>query len=62
MPSRIDDRWLWFGFGAVLLFAVRGIRHAIPDLIRLTKIDPYQYEPNNKKEERPEDCENTPRL
>ena len=55
MTSRIHDRWLWLGLGIFVFFAAKGIRYAITDVVRLTKIDPAQYEPINKNEERPED-------
>ena len=56
MPLQIGDRYLWLGFGVFIFFAAQGIRYAISDMVRLTEIDPYQYEPRNKKDDQPEDC------
>lgn len=55
MAHRIDDRWLWLGVGAAAFFAVKGIHYALSDIVRLTEIDPYQYEPKKQKEDHPED-------
>ena len=56
MPPKIDDRWLWLGFGIFIFFAAKGIRYAINDTVRLTRLDPLQHEPKKKqKEHRPED-------
>ena len=54
--TRLDDRWLWLGFGIVSLLAVHGIRLVIRDLVTITKLDPYSLEPNNvtNKAVRPE--------
>jgi hypothetical protein len=60
MPTRIDDRWLWLGFGVFVFFAARGIRYAIKDITQLTKIDPDQYESQSKLTgEQPEDSRST---
>ena len=48
MAPKIDDRWAWLGFGIFLFFAAKGIRYAIEDLVRLSEIDPYQFEPKDK--------------
>lgn len=55
MAQRIDDRWLWLGAGVVGFAVVKGIQYALADIVRLTKIDPYQFEPKKKNEEHPED-------
>lgn len=56
MPPRIDDRWLWLGFGVFFLVAVRGIRYAITDVVQLTELERYPDESKDeKKDERPED-------
>ncbi|KAL9079475.1 MAG: hypothetical protein Q9157_001638 [Trypethelium eluteriae] len=55
MAPRIDDRWLWFGFGAFLFFAVKGISRALIDIVDLTTIaeepepvqDPVQVQENS---------------
>lgn len=54
-PSHIDDRWLWLGLGVAAFLAVKGVQHVLTDIVRLTEIDPYQYEPMKKKEDHPED-------
>ena len=56
MPPKIDDRWLWIGFGVFLFFATKGIRYAMTDVVRLTEIDPYQYDFQHERKEQPEDC------
>lgn len=57
MPPRIDDRWVWLGFGVFLFFAARNIRYAIKDTIRLTEIDPAQFEDDIvTSRKQPEDC------
>lgn len=52
--TRIDDRWLWFGAGIFFFCAVKGIRYALTDMVRLTELDRY---PKNKpdREGDPED-------
>lgn len=55
MAQRIDDRWLWLGIGVTAFLALKGIQHCLADLVHQTKLDPYQYEPIKKDEERPED-------
>lgn len=55
MASRIDDRWLWLGVGVATFIAIKGVQYALTDIVRLTEIDPHQYEPKKKKEEHPED-------
>ncbi|KAK5124109.1 hypothetical protein LTR85_001812 [Meristemomyces frigidus] len=56
MAPRIDDRWLWLGFGVFIFFAARNIRNAIKDTVILTEIDPAQYEDNDEKgKKQPED-------
>ena len=60
MLTRIDDRWLWLGFGVFFFFAAKGIRYAIKDITQLTKIDPDQYESQSKLTgEQPEDSKLT---
>lgn len=61
----VDDRWLWLGFAVFSLLAARSTRHAITDIVRLTRIDPAQYEHgdggssnnNNEPSNSPEDGE-----
>jgi hypothetical protein len=59
MAIRIDDRWLWLGFGVLSVLAVSGIRLAFKDLIYLTRLDAYGYRPEPElseiNSERPED-------
>lgn len=55
MAPQIDDRWLWLGLGVAAFFTVKGIQHALKDIVRLTEIDPYQYEPKKTKGDYPED-------
>lgn len=55
MATRIDDRWLWVGVGVTAFFAIKGIQYALQDIVRLTEIDPYQYEPKTRDEDHPED-------
>ena len=60
MAPRIDDRWVWLGFGVFLFFAARQLRRGIRETVRLTEIDPAQYEDlENKDEKTPEDCTST---
>ncbi|KAK3714672.1 hypothetical protein LTR37_007652 [Vermiconidia calcicola] len=60
MVPTVDDRWLWLGFGIIIICAVKGIRYAVSDIVDLTAIDPYPDEPKPKKhEEQPEDSEST---
>ena len=47
MPSKIDDRWLWLGFGVFFFVATKGIRYAFQDITELTKLDPIQ--PSTKR-------------
>lgn len=57
MVRRVDDRWLWLGFGVTIICAIKRIRYAISDIVDLTAIDPHPDEPKPKKhEEQPEDC------
>lgn len=55
MAHQIDDRWLWLGVGVFAFLAVKGVQHALTDIVRLTEIDPYQYEPKRKEKDHPED-------
>ena len=55
MATRIDDRYLWLGVGALAFVVVKGVQYAMADLTILTKIDPYQYEPKSNKSAYPED-------
>ena len=56
MPPRIDDRWLWLGFGIFIFVAARGMRYAIEDIVQLTQLEPSRNESqNNEKDELPED-------
>ena len=55
MPPRIDDRWLWVGFGIFAFFAVKGIRYAIADLIHLTNKDPFRHKTQKNQTRLPED-------
>ena len=57
MAARIDDRWLWLGFGVFLFFAARQLRNSIQETVRLTEIDPAQYEDREERDKKsPEDC------
>nr|POF19944.1 hypothetical protein CFP56_52193 [Quercus suber]POF19946.1 hypothetical protein CFP56_52195 [Quercus suber] len=59
MPYHLNDRWLWLGFGIFAALAAHGIRFAIKDIVRLTRIDPVQLrdsiEPSGEQGEAPED-------
>ena len=58
MAPRVDDRWVWLGFGVFLFFAARQLRQGIRETVRLTEIDPAQYEDLEDKDEKsPENCE-----
>lgn len=60
MAHRINDRWLWLGFGVFIFFAARSIRSAIKETVLLTEIDPAQYEDKDDKHvKQPEDGKNT---
>ena len=54
MAPKVNDRWLWLGFSVFVFLAAKGIQYAITDTVRLTEIDPYQYE-SKKKDDKPED-------
>lgn len=57
MAPRIDDRWVWLGFGVFLFFAVRQLRNSIQETVLLTEIDPAQYEDREERDKKsPEDC------
>lgn len=51
MIPRMDDRWLWLGVSVLTLLAAHGIRYAIQDLVTITKLDPYGYEPKRTKKD-----------
>lgn len=53
MALRIDDRWLWLGFGVFLFVAARQIRHGISETVWLTEIDPAQYLESERKDDKP---------
>lgn len=55
MSPRIDDRWLWLGFGVFFLLAARGVRYAIEDVTRLTRLERYHDETADANREKPED-------
>ncbi|KAI6875759.1 hypothetical protein KC323_g266 [Hortaea werneckii] len=56
MAPRIDDRWVWLGFGVFLFFAVRQLRNSIQETVLLTEIDPAQYEDREERDKKsPED-------
>lgn len=55
MAPHIDDRWLWLGVGVAACLAIKGVQYALTDIVRLTEIDPYQYEPKRKEKDHPED-------
>ncbi|KAI9662434.1 MAG: hypothetical protein M1821_008601 [Bathelium mastoideum] len=38
MAWRIDDHWLWLGFGAFLFIAAKGITYGLHDIVNLTTI------------------------
>jgi len=64
MPSRIDDRWVWLGFGVFLTAAAWRIRRNMTDVVALILIDPVQYAPSRDgqqtseavRQAKPEDC------
>lgn len=61
MALRIDDRWVWLGFGVFLFFAARQLRNSIEETVRLTEIDPAQYEDREERDKKsPEDCISSP--
>lgn len=47
MALRLDDRYLWLGYGIFAVVAACGIRIAIHDIVRLTIIDASQYPSND---------------
>ncbi|KAI7181657.1 hypothetical protein KC316_g8700 [Hortaea werneckii] len=53
MALRIDDRWVWLGFGVFLFFAARQLRKSIEETVRLTEIDPAQYEDREERDKKP---------
>lgn len=53
MATRINDRWLWLGFGIFFLAAAKGIQYAISDIVTLTELDSDNSK--NDDTERPED-------
>ncbi|KYG42837.1 hypothetical protein M433DRAFT_387594 [Acidomyces richmondensis BFW] len=55
MPSRIDDRWLWMGFGIFFFFAARGIRRTIKDINTLIATDPSESQEKFRNPPQPED-------
>ena len=56
MAPKIDDRWLWLGFGVFIFFAAKGIRYAITDIVQLTKLDAFDCDSKDQnKDEQPED-------
>lgn len=55
MSLRIDDRWVWLGFGVFFVLAAGGIRYAITDVTRLTRLERYQDETADARREKPED-------
>lgn len=55
MPTRIDDRYLWLGFGIFLFFAAQGIRHAITNTVRLTELEPIHSRKDDEEDQQPED-------
>ena len=56
MSHQINDRWLWLGVGIGLIFAVKGIRYAIQDTLRLTQVQPLGEDHDEELNRRPEDC------
>ena len=56
MASRLDDRYLWLGFGIFFVAAAYGIRYAIRDIVDLTRIDPIEPLKSDVHEGQPEDC------
>lgn len=64
MAYRIDDRWLWLGAGIALYITFKGISYAIRDIVRLTAIEPLDKDPDDERQQQPEDCKssNTPRF
>jgi len=55
MLSRMDDRWLWLGFGIFFFFAARGIRRAITDITTLTAAGPSEPQEDIVPAPQPED-------
>jgi hypothetical protein len=60
MATRIDDRWLWLGFSVIFVLAATGIRHAVTDIVQLTRLDPKEDDKGQgKNDECPEDSKNS---
>ena len=55
MALRLDDRYLWLGFGVFFVAAAYGVRYAITDLLDLTEVEPAIPAEEKGKEEKPED-------
>jgi len=55
MSRHLDDRYLWLSFGVFFVAAAYGIRYAITDIVRLTRLEPPEEQANSIKET-PEDC------
>jgi hypothetical protein len=56
MSHPISDRWLWLGVGVGLILAVKGIRYAIKDTLRLTQVQPLGKDHDEELSRQPEDC------
>ncbi|KAK0309399.1 hypothetical protein LTR01_004506 [Friedmanniomyces endolithicus] len=54
MSRHLDDRYLWLSFGIFFVAAAYGIRYAITDIVRLTRLEPPEEQANSIKES-PED-------
>ena len=54
MLSNLDDRYLWLGAGVFAFIAVKAIRHALTDLMELSREDPASLSPSTLKGELPE--------
>ena len=39
MSLRVDDRWLWLGFGVFFVCAAHAVRYAIRDVVELIRLD-----------------------
>jgi hypothetical protein len=57
MYHRLNDRYLWLGAGIFLSLAIKGISHAIHDILHLTEVTPLQtIAEKDESQAQPEDC------